>query len=56
MADREHFDAINRAGEILKAVSKCAFITTRSGDKVNSMAIDGAPWASVEEAGVRRVR
>ncbi len=39
MADREHFDAIDRAGEILKAVSKCAFITTRSGDKVNSMAI-----------------
>ena len=44
MADREHFNAIARAGDIMRIVEKCAFVTTKSGGKVNSMAIG---WGTI---------
>ncbi|MBR4225616.1 MAG: flavin reductase family protein [Candidatus Methanomethylophilaceae archaeon] len=39
MTNREHFDVYERASDIVGAIPKGAFLTTRSGDKTNSMVI-----------------
>ena len=44
MVDREHFDVFDRSGKIVKAISECVFLTTRSGEKVNTMAIE---WGTI---------
>ena len=44
MTNREHFDAYDRASEITRAIPSGAFMTTRSGDKVNSMVIG---WGTI---------
>ncbi len=41
---KEHFDVFERSGDIVKAIPKCVFITTRNGDKVNCMAIE---WGTI---------
>ncbi len=61
MAEREHFDVFDRSGEIVDAIRHCVFLTTRRGDKVNTMAIEwgalGNLWAKpVFIAFVRRSR
>ncbi len=46
---REHFDVASRADEIAAAIPKCVYLTTKYGDKVNTMAIGwgtlGTIWA-----------
>lgn len=46
---REHFDPADRADEIVSAIPRCVYLTTRDGDKVNTMAIGwgtmGTIWA-----------
>ena len=61
MAERERFDVFDRSGEIVSAIQRCVFLTSRCGDKVNTMAIEwgalGNLWAKpVFIAFVRRSR
>ena len=35
MVSRERFDVFERSGDIVSAIPKCVYITTRAGDKVN---------------------
>ncbi len=44
MADRERFDVFKRAGDIVRAIPDCVYITTKAGGKVNTMAIE---WATL---------
>ena len=49
MVSRERFDVFERSGDIVSAIPKCVYITTKAGDKVNTMAIEwgtmGNLWA-----------
>ena len=40
MFKREKFDVFDRAGEIVRGVRGCVFLTTKAGDKINTMAIE----------------
>ncbi len=40
MTDYQEFDVFERAGEIVKAIPNCVYITTRAGDRTNTMAIE----------------
>ncbi len=52
MTNREHFDAYDRASEITRAIPAGAFMTTKSGDKVNSMVIG---WGTIGNIWGRQV-
>ena len=40
MTKREPFQVFDRAGDIVRSVKDCVYITTKAGDKINTMAIE----------------
>lgn len=44
MVQYEDFAAFGRGGDIVRAIPECVFLTTRNGEKINTMAIE---WGTV---------